>query len=317
MADHEAAIGLSVEFAAVHDAADVGNWAEYINAQGGPFVKRDDLVVRTYYEAAEETNGYGEDVIRVRGVFSPPVGQDVPIITRVTQWKIVPKKAPVLGVTFRARLRPLGVLSITVRDPGGSMAPPDIGEADYASCDIDFGELSAKERRKVLARIRDENSKTRISRPQAANVPTGTAGAIEKIRGRVEEIAGIQISDSECQLLAKGMTMKIAGNHYYGNGCGDVFAARAPVRAGALMQRFNRLRQKVTGQSDERELLLKRMEKEGNKQREKIAQELSAAGRQTPAIEEIDRLLLGGTVKIGAFYFRAGADGRLYGRRRK
>ncbi|EIJ6702648.1 hypothetical protein LJL11_004102 [Serratia marcescens] len=169
----------------------------------------------------------------------------------------------------------------------------------------------------MLARIRDGNPKTRISRLQAANVPTGAAGAMEKIRGRVEEIAGIQISDSECQLLAKGMMMKIAGNHYYGNSCGDVFAARAPIRAGALMQRFNRLRQKVTGQTDERDQLLERMEKEGNKQREKIAQELNAAGRQKPGIEEIDRLLLGGTVKIGAFYFRAGADGRLYGRRVK
>ncbi|HCU0895060.1 TPA: hypothetical protein ACX37R_000949 [Serratia marcescens] len=59
------------------------------------------------------------------------------------------------------------------------------------------------------------------------------------------------------------------------------------------------------------------MEKEGNKQREKIAQELSAAGKQAPAIEEIDRLPLGGTVKIGTFYFCAGADVRLYGRRRK
>jgi hypothetical protein len=318
MADHEAAIGLSVEFAAVHDAADVGNWAEYINAQGGPFVKRDDLVVRTYYEAAEETNGYGEDVMRVRGVFSPPVGQDVPIITRITQWKIVPKKAPVLGVDLQGAPAPSrSSVNNCTGDPGGSMAPPDIGEADYASCDIDFGELSAKERRKVLARIRNENSKTRISRPRAADAPAGAACAMEKIRGRVEEIAGIQISDSECQLLAKGMTMKIAGNHYYGNSRGDLFTARAPVRAGALMQRFNRLRQKLTGQTGDRDLLLKQMEKEGNKQREKLAQELSAVGKQAPAIEEIDRLLLGGTVKIGAFYFCAGADGRLYGRRRK
>lgn len=317
MADHEAAIGLSVEFAAVHDAADIGNWAEYINAQGGPFVKRDDLVVRTYYEAAEETNGYGEDVIRVRGVFSPPVGQDVPIITRVTQWKIVPKKAPVLGVDLQGAPAPSrSSVNNCTGDPGGSMAPPDIGEADYANCAVDFGELSAKERRKVLARVRDEKPKTRTNRPRATNTPAGAVGAMEKIRGRVEEIAGIQISDSECQLLAKGMTMKIAGNHYYGNSCGDVFAARAPIRAGALMQRFNRLRQKVTGQTGERDQLLEKMEKEGNKQREKIAQELSAAGRQAPTIEEIDRLLLGGTVKIGAFYFRAGADGRLYGRRK-
>ncbi|WP_274851422.1 hypothetical protein [Serratia marcescens] len=126
----------------------------------------------------------------------------------------------------------------------------------------------------------------------------------------------ILISDSECQLLAKGVTMKIAGNHYYGNSRGDVFTARAPVRAGALMQRFNRLRQKVTRKSGEHDQLLEKMEKEGNKRREKIAQELGAAGRQAPAIEEIDRLLLGGTVKIGAFYFWAGADGRLYGRQR-
>ncbi|MDE9590747.1 replication endonuclease, partial [Xenorhabdus bovienii] len=32
MADHETAIGLSVEFAEVHDAADNGDWANYINS---------------------------------------------------------------------------------------------------------------------------------------------------------------------------------------------------------------------------------------------------------------------------------------------
>lgn len=48
MAGHETALGLSVEFASVHDAADDGRWAEYVNAQGGPFVRRDDLIVRSY-----------------------------------------------------------------------------------------------------------------------------------------------------------------------------------------------------------------------------------------------------------------------------
>jgi hypothetical protein len=69
MADHETALGLSVEFAAVHDAADYGRWAEYVSAQGAPFVRRDDLIVRTYYEPTEATNDYGEDVIRIRGYF--------------------------------------------------------------------------------------------------------------------------------------------------------------------------------------------------------------------------------------------------------
>ncbi len=43
MADSETAHGLSVEFAAAHDAADAGDWAGYVNAQGGPFVRRDEL----------------------------------------------------------------------------------------------------------------------------------------------------------------------------------------------------------------------------------------------------------------------------------
>ncbi|MBD1229502.1 replication endonuclease, partial [Xenorhabdus griffiniae] len=89
MADHDTAMDLSVEFAAVHDAADNGDWASYINAQGGPFVRRDDLVARLWYETEQETNAHGENVIRIKGVFS----MDTPILTRLKSWKIVPKLA--------------------------------------------------------------------------------------------------------------------------------------------------------------------------------------------------------------------------------
>ncbi|HBY9743395.1 TPA: replication endonuclease, partial [Klebsiella pneumoniae] len=67
LADTETAHGLSVEFAAVHDAADAGDWAAYVNAQGGPFVRRDDLQVRTLYEPRAEFNQYGEETICIRG----------------------------------------------------------------------------------------------------------------------------------------------------------------------------------------------------------------------------------------------------------
>ncbi|MBE8597855.1 replication endonuclease [Xenorhabdus sp. BG5] len=97
MADHDVAMGLSVEFAAVHDAADNGDWANYINAQGGPFVRRDDLVARLWYETQQETNAHGEDVIRIKGVFSPLVGMDTPILTRLKSWKIVPKLAEAIA----------------------------------------------------------------------------------------------------------------------------------------------------------------------------------------------------------------------------
>ncbi|BET95526.1 hypothetical protein TCT1_04470 [Xenorhabdus sp. TCT-1] len=93
MADHDTAMGLSAEFAAVHDAADNGDWANYINAQGGPFVSCDDLVARLWYEAQQETNAHGEDVIRIKGVFSPLIGMDTPILTRLKTWQIVPKLA--------------------------------------------------------------------------------------------------------------------------------------------------------------------------------------------------------------------------------
>lgn len=93
LADPEAARGLSVEFAAVHEAADAGDWAGYVTAQGGPFVRRDDLQVRTLYEPRAGFNQYGEETVRIRGVYDPAVGAGSPILTRLTQWKIVPKRA--------------------------------------------------------------------------------------------------------------------------------------------------------------------------------------------------------------------------------
>lgn len=108
MNDRETAMGLSVEFAAVHDAADAGDWAGYVNAQGGPFVRRDELVARTWYEVTEEVNAYGEEIIRIKGLFSSEVGKGTPILTRVKQWKIVPalaadKAAAVSGVSAAPR----------------------------------------------------------------------------------------------------------------------------------------------------------------------------------------------------------------------
>uniref|UniRef100_UPI001363D708 replication endonuclease n=1 Tax=Erwinia oleae TaxID=796334 RepID=UPI001363D708 len=95
MADAETARAMSVEFAAVHEAADTGNWADYVNAQGGPFVRRDELQVRTLYAPREALNRYGEAVLVVRGVYDAAVGAGCPIVTRLVQWKIVPKKTQV------------------------------------------------------------------------------------------------------------------------------------------------------------------------------------------------------------------------------
>ncbi|WP_039057030.1 replication endonuclease [Enterobacter sp. Bisph1] len=93
LVDSELAQGLSVEFAQVHNAADNGDWAGYVNTQGGPFVTRDAVQVRTLYEADGDMNQYGEEILRVRGVYDSTVGSGSPLLTRLKKWKIVPKRA--------------------------------------------------------------------------------------------------------------------------------------------------------------------------------------------------------------------------------
>ncbi len=150
LADTETAHGLSVEFAAVHDAADVGDWAGYVNAQGGPFVRRDDLQVRTLYEPRAEFNQYGEETICIRGVYDSAVGADTPILTRLTQWKIVPKRAVDLAVDVKGAPAPS---RSSVNNCTGSESDPP--ELDLSK------PLSRSERRKLTARLRDKKRVTR------------------------------------------------------------------------------------------------------------------------------------------------------------
>ncbi|MFP1853727.1 replication endonuclease [Lonsdalea quercina] len=69
------------------------DWAAYTQAQGGPFVSRDSLVVRLAYEITECGNQYAEDVQRIQGIYSPLLGVDSAITTRLIKWNIVPKSA--------------------------------------------------------------------------------------------------------------------------------------------------------------------------------------------------------------------------------
>ncbi|WP_422527643.1 replication endonuclease [Serratia fonticola] len=120
--DHDVAMGLSVECAIVHDAANKPDWAGYVMAQGGPFVKRADLTVRPWYEQREQPNDYGEVVKRIRGVYMPEIGEGCPIITHTKEYKIVLKKraddagkVPGLAVDVAVDL---------VVDLGGTPVPP-------------------------------------------------------------------------------------------------------------------------------------------------------------------------------------------------
>lgn len=78
---------------AVLEAADSGDWAAYTKAQGGALVERSELRIRLTYQITEMGNLYAEDVQRIQGIYSPLLGLESLICTRLVKWQIVPKLA--------------------------------------------------------------------------------------------------------------------------------------------------------------------------------------------------------------------------------
>lgn len=68
-------------------AADKGNWKGYIMGQGGPFVKRDDLLIMNAYQVLPFASPHGEDVRKIEG-FTTPEGT---VKTRTKVWTIQKK----------------------------------------------------------------------------------------------------------------------------------------------------------------------------------------------------------------------------------
>ncbi|MCI9737317.1 replication endonuclease, partial [Proteus mirabilis] len=77
----------------VRFASDVGDWYAYTELQGGATVKRQDLTVRLSYEVTEMGNEYGEDVKKIKGVYSPLASEDSFYLTRTAKWELVAKES--------------------------------------------------------------------------------------------------------------------------------------------------------------------------------------------------------------------------------
>ncbi|RTY55207.1 replication endonuclease [Pantoea sp. YU22] len=97
LTEGESLRSLSEELAEAREAADNGDWAAYVNVQGGPFVRRDELAVRVWYQNAEQPNSWGEEIARIKGVYSTEAGEEKPLLTRLVSWKLVPKRQPEIG----------------------------------------------------------------------------------------------------------------------------------------------------------------------------------------------------------------------------
>ncbi|OJE57876.1 replication protein [Klebsiella pneumoniae] len=226
LADTETAHGLSVEFAAVHDAADAGDWAGYVNAQGGPFVRRDDLQVRTLYEPRAEFNQYGEETICIRGVYDSAVGADTPILTRLTQWKIVPKRAVDLAVDVKGAPAPS---RSSVNNCTGSESDPP--ELDLSK------PLSRSERRKLTARLRD---KKRVTRQGFIHGTDKQSAAIDRTIDEIQLATGETINRGEALHLMAGGKSCINGKWCRGSATGEIFPA-APSHRVQARQILNRV----------------------------------------------------------------------------
>ncbi|EMG7899468.1 replication endonuclease [Enterobacter hormaechei] len=225
LADTETAHGLSVEFAAVHDAADAGDWAGYVNAQGGPFVRRDDLQVRTLYEPRTEFNQYGEETVCIRGVYDAAVGVGTPILTRLTKWKIVPKRAVDLDVNVKGAPAPS---RSSVNNCTGNESDPQI---------LDLSKpLSRRERRELTKRLKKQKP---VTRRQFIHGTDEENAAIVKAISEVHLTTGITITRGEALHLMAGGKSYITGKWLRGSSKGEIFSTTPSLdnRAKSILNR--------------------------------------------------------------------------------
>ncbi|WP_431833649.1 replication endonuclease [Enterobacter cloacae] len=234
LADTETAHGLSVEFAAVHDAADAGDWAGYVNAQGGPFVRRDDLQVRTLYEPRTEFNQYGEETVCIRGVYDSAIGAGTPILTRLTQWKIVPKRAVDLAVDVKGAPAPS---RSSVNNCTGSESDPPILDLTKP--------LSRRERRELTNRLRKQKPAVRRKFTHGTDEQTA---AIAKTIDEIHLTTGITISRGEALHLMAGGKSCFNGRWVRGTSKGEIFAASPSHQAQArkILRRVAALAERAT-----------------------------------------------------------------------
>jgi hypothetical protein len=145
---------------AVLAAADAGCFATYIMKQGGVLVPRKHHIARTAYELNDEPSAYGDHGTRIYGIWSPLV--EGRICTHATKWKMVRKAVDVQEATADQ-----GACAPWTR---GNNCPHDenmnISESDFEFPEtseqgeaaqivpVDFDNMSRKERRELLARLR-------------------------------------------------------------------------------------------------------------------------------------------------------------------
>lgn len=210
---------------AVRAAADAGDFAAYILAQGGPNVARDDQTVRVARRVADERNAYDEEVQKIAGIFAPHIGADRVYETRTTQWRIVAKAVAVEPLTLKsasgAPRSPVNNCGLV--GSGGAENAQDGGPVEAVAVmehapetQIDWDDMTVA--RSVMTRLRANapqiNRQQRGIDPYKRIEPAASARLTTAERDRVSKIYselalhGIEPTRWELEALARGAKVK-------------------------------------------------------------------------------------------------------------
>ncbi|WP_431645820.1 replication endonuclease [Enterobacter hormaechei] len=218
---------LHPELETARQAANGGEWDNYVLAQGGPLVERDKLRIRLNYETTENGNAYGDNVQRITGIYCPITGNDSLIFTRTTQYKIVPKRQSADGVAVDVgfsggRAAPRSSVNNCTRDPATSVdglehADHEVGET------VNFDALSRQEKRELAQRLSDDVRAKRKTRPPEREEGAGLSVKEQQI-SELLALRGIDASAGMVRSMMAGASVA----------CGDLVMT---VQDGRLVSR--------------------------------------------------------------------------------
>lgn len=210
---------------AVRAAADAGDFAAYILAQGGTNVSRDDQTVRVARRVADELNAYDEEVQKIAGIYAPHIGADRIYETRTTQWRIVAKAVAVEPLTLqsasgapRSPVNNCGLVGSGGAENAQDGVPVEaVAVMEHApETQIDWDDMTVA--RSVMTRLRANtpqiNRQQRGIDPYKRIEPAASARLTTAERDRVTRIYselalhGIEPTRWELEALARGAKVK-------------------------------------------------------------------------------------------------------------
>ena len=217
---------LHPELETARQAANGGEWDNYVLAQGGPLVERDKLRIRLNYETTENGNAYGDNVQRITGIYSPITGNDSADLHRALNTKSCRKPRALtvwpLTLVSGGSAAPRSSVNNCTRDPatgadGLEHADHEVGET------VNFDALSRQEKRELAQRLSDDVRAKRKTQPPEREDGAGLSVKEQQI-SELLALRGIDASAGMVRSMMAGASVA----------CGDLVMT---VQDGRLVSR--------------------------------------------------------------------------------